>query len=124
MKSEIITFATLLSLIISIKTSYADTITFNCVFNNYSDKRGNHQYKNPHLFTVVWDKSANLAYQVSRKKEVKVKVIDSPDMISFFENSSTGNAILTSIIKLNGDAVNSRNILGMSSQAYGYCKIE
>jgi len=55
MKSELITLASILILFFSTKIAYAELLTFECSFSEYSDERGKHNYSKAHTLKIFWD---------------------------------------------------------------------
>ena len=124
MKSELITLASLLLLVFSPKIAYAELLTFECVFTEYSDERGKHNYSKAHTFKIFWDKAINKASQQTKYKSVNLRVADGQDMVSFIDTASNGDVVVTSIYKIKATAVQSRNVFAFPSQAYGQCAID
>ncbi len=124
MKSELITLASLLLLVFSPKIAYAELLTFECVFTEYSDERGKHNYSKAHTFKIFWDKAINKASQQTKYKSVNLRVADGQDMVSFIDTASNGDVVVTSIYKIKAMAVQSRNVFAFPSQAYGQCAID
>ncbi len=123
MKSELITLTLLLFFVFSTKVAYAELLTFECSFTEYSDERGKHNYSKAHTFKIFWDNALNRASQQTKYKSVNLRVVDGQDMVSFIDAASNGNVVVTSIYKVKAMAVQSRNIFAISSQAYGNCSI-
>jgi hypothetical protein len=124
MKSELITLASLLLLVFSPKIAYAELLTFECVFTEYSDERGKHNYSKAHTFKIFWDKAINKASQQTKYTSVNLRVADGQDMVSFIDTASNGDVVVTSIYKIKAMAVQSRNLFAFPSQAYGQCTID
>jgi hypothetical protein len=121
MKYELITLASLLLLAFTPKIVYAELLSFECTFSEYSDNRGKHNYNKTHTLKIFWDGALNKASQQTKYKSLPLKVVDGQDMVSFIDSGSNGNVVVTSIAKSNGLAVQSRNVFGISLQAYGHC---
>lgn len=124
MKLELVTLVSILLLSTVPKMAYAELLSFECLFTEYSDNRGKHQYNTIHTFKVIWDKSLKKASQQLKTKTVDLKVVDGKDMLSFIDYANNGNVIVTSIGKSNGHAVQSRNVFGISLQSYGHCQMD
>jgi hypothetical protein len=123
MKSELITLVSFLILVFSTKIAYAELLTFECNFSEYSDERGKHNYSKAHTFKIFWDKELNKASQQTKYKSVNLRVVDGQDMVSFIDAASNGNVVVTSIYKVKAMAVQSRNIFAIPSQAHGNCSV-
>ena len=77
-----------------------------------------------HSFKISWDKNSKKASQRFKSREVTYRVVDGHDMVSFIHSETNGNVIVTSIAKINGHAVHSRNVFGISLQSYGQCQMD
>jgi hypothetical protein len=106
-----------------LSTSAFATQTFECVFTNFSDQRGNH--KETLKLTFLIDKGAEKYYMVGNNGSNPVVYFDRGNGISFVEVTGSGNIMSTTIdTKMN--AVHSRNSVGilgelLPSQFYGSC---
>lgn len=100
----------------------AEILKFSCIYHEFSDKNGKHQFKQPIKFDLSWDTSTNQASQIYKHKTKRLRVINRQFTISFIETLDLGDVIVTSIAKQTGFSVHSRNIIGMASQSYGDCK--
>lgn len=124
MRLELITLVSIVLLSTVPKMAYAELLSFECLFTEYSDNRGKHQYSKAHSFKISWDKNSKKAAQRFKSREVTYRVVDGHDMVSFIHSETNGNVIVTSIAKINGHAVHSRNVFGISLQSYGQCQID
>lgn len=102
--------------------SSAEILKFSCIYHEFSDNSGRHQFKQPFKFDLSLDSTTNQASYVYKNKEKMLRVINRQYAISFIETLELGDVIVTSIAKQTGISVHSRNILGMPLQSYGYCK--
>lgn len=123
MKSELITLASLLLLVFSSKIAYAELLTIECSFSEYSDSRGKHNYSKPHTLKIFWDNALNKASQETKNKPVNLRVANGLDMVSFIDTATNGDVVVTSVSKLKGIAIQSRNVFAIPLQAYGQCTV-
>lgn len=100
----------------------AETITFVCDYQSYSDQEGNHSVKGEFVLTFLID--GDKAYMIGNNGSEPVNVTAGDDYLSFIEVTATGN-IMTTAITSGGTSVHSRNskMFGdlIPSQYYGTC---
>ena len=113
----------LIFLLALFSTSAFATQTFECIFTNFSDQKGNH--KETLKLTFLIDKEAEKSYIIGNNGSNPVAHFDRGNGISFVEVTGLGNSMSTTIdTKMN--AVHSRNSVGilgklLPSQYYGSC---
>jgi hypothetical protein len=102
----------------------ASTITFDCSYETYSDRRGNHKVNSKFAMTFLVDSAAGKAYMIGSVGSTDVRLVSNTDGLTFIEVTATGNVMVT-VISNEGQSVHSRNglVLGeiVPSQYYGRC---
>lgn len=107
--------------------AFADTTTYSCNYDSYSDQKGNRKVKDKFELNFIVDKAAGKSYLLGNNGSSEVQMLESSDQIAFVEVTATGNIMTTAIdSKLN--TVHSRNsvMFGemLPSQYYGKCKVK
>ena len=105
----------------------ANTSTYICNYESYSDQDGNHKVTKPFELTFIYDKDANKSYMVGSNGSTDLTHVPSTKQISFIEVTATGN-LMTTAIDSKLHSVHSRNsvMFGemLPSQYYGKCVVK
>jgi hypothetical protein len=102
-----------------------DSITYTCLYQSYSDRKGNH--KMPEDFKLVFavDTATETAKTIGSKGSFDVEMRNSPAGGMTFIEMIDGGKILTTTIDASGKSVHSRNVIVegeiFPSQYYGTC---
>lgn len=106
---------------------YANTVTFKCNYNSYSDQEGNHKVKQKFELNFIIDEVSGKSYMMGKNGTVEVVTFLSDGQITFVEKTQTGN-IMTTTIDSASNSVHSRDtvIFGeiLPSQYYGKCVVK
>ena len=108
---------------------HANTHTYVCDYEQYSDSKGLHDVKDQFNITIIYDTDADRSYMVGELGTTDlIPVFNIGGGITFIETTDSGNVITTTINIPTRESVHSRNSLVFGelipSQYYGKCEIK
>mgnify|MGYP003385600330 CR=1 FL=1 len=105
----------------------AETVTFNCKYDNYSDQEGRHKLNKEFKMSFILDTQDGKAFITGNLGSEPVTPIIGDSTATFIEVTNTKNVMSTSITIDTGESVHSRHTVMVGqlypSQYYGTCKI-
>lgn len=101
--------------------------TYSCVYESYSDEKGNHKADKKFELNFIVDEESGKNYLLGNNGSSEVKLLEYSDKLTFIELTESGN-IMTTTIDSSLSSVHSRNSVMFGelipSQHYGKCKIK